>query len=63
MTSDLNLEEKACGYDTMQHIERVRNILGEFVVEILDHIAHHADETPLMLTKDDYELIFGGAES
>lgn len=41
MVDDLTLEEKACCYDTMRHIERVRNILGEFVAEILERAEVH----------------------
>ena len=33
---DLNNEEKAVNYQTMRHIERVRNLLNEVLKEILD---------------------------
>ena len=32
---ELTLEEKACNYDTFRHIERVRNLLDEFILELL----------------------------
>lgn len=31
----MNLEEKACNFDTMRHIERVRNLLNGFIGELL----------------------------
>lgn len=37
----LTLEQKACNYDTYRHIERVRNLLGDFVCELLKRAAAH----------------------
>lgn len=31
----MTLEQKACNFETMRHIERVRNILNNFVVDLL----------------------------
>jgi Family of unknown function (DUF5662) len=33
--------EKATNYDTMRHIERVRNLIGEFVVQLLNRAELH----------------------
>lgn len=41
MNTELSLEEKACNFDTMRHIERVRNLLNVFVVELLDRSKLH----------------------
>lgn len=41
MNTDLTLEEKACNYDTMRHIERVRNLLNVVVVEFLRRGEQH----------------------
>jgi len=37
----LTLEQKATNYDTMRHIERVRNLIGEFVSDLLRRAAAH----------------------
>jgi len=37
----LTLEEKATNFDTMRHIERVRNLLNQAVVELLDRGKKH----------------------
>lgn len=33
--TELSLEEKACNYETMRHIERVRNLLNQIAIELL----------------------------
>lgn len=46
---NLTLEQKATNYDTFRHIERVRNLLGGFVMELLRRAAVHDQsklETP-----------------
>lgn len=47
MSAALTLEEKATNHDTFRHIERVRNLLGEMVVELLNRAALH-DQSKLM---------------
>jgi len=42
----LTLEEKATNFDTMRHIERVRNLLDDFIVELLNRGRLH-DQTKL----------------
>jgi hypothetical protein len=42
----LSLEEKACNFDTMRHIERVRNLLNIFVADLLERGEKH-DQTKL----------------
>lgn len=37
----LTLEEKACNFDTMRHIERVRNLLNVMVIELLTRGQDH----------------------
>jgi len=37
----LTREEKACNFETMRHIERVRNLLGEVIKELLERAAKH----------------------
>ncbi len=37
----MTLNEKATNFDTMRHIERVRNLLGDFVTELLERGRHH----------------------
>lgn len=44
--SGLSLEEKATNYDTMRHIERVRNLINFFVLELLGRGEEH-DQTKL----------------
>lgn len=44
--SDLTIEEQATNFDTMRHIEKVRNYLNKMVVEILDRASKH-DQTKL----------------
>lgn len=41
MEIGLTLEEKACNYETMRHIERVRNLLGEFMVHLMNRARLH----------------------
>ncbi len=41
MESGLTLEEKACNYETMRHIECVRNLVQHFVVELLKRAELH----------------------
>lgn len=37
----MTLEQKATNYDTMRHIERVRNLLGEVIVDLLRRAEEH----------------------
>lgn len=37
----LNVDQKACNFDTMRHIERVRNLLNLFVRELLRRGEQH----------------------
>lgn len=37
----LTLEQKACNYDTMRHIERVRNLLSAIVCDLLRRAEEH----------------------
>lgn len=46
MSTALTLEQKATNYDTMRHIERVRNLLGEVIGDLLDRARKH-DQTKL----------------
>lgn len=41
MTSNLTLEEQATNFETMRHIERVRNLLNKIVVEIMKRSELH----------------------
>lgn len=43
----LTIEQKACNFDTMRHIERVRNLLNLFVLDLLDRAEKH-DQSKLM---------------
>lgn len=36
MSDKLTVEQKACNNDTFRHIERVRNLLNEFITELLE---------------------------
>lgn len=53
MTESLTLEQKACNYDTFRHIERVRNLLNEVVVDLLGRAENH-DQSKL--TSPEVEL-------
>jgi hypothetical protein len=44
--SDLTIEEQATNFDTMRHIEKVRNYLNRMIVEILNRASKH-DQTKL----------------
>ena len=39
--TELTLQERATNFDTMRHIERVRNLLGDCVVELLKRAREH----------------------
>ena len=39
--SDLTLEEKATNHETFRHIEKVRNLLGSMVIQLLARAALH----------------------
>jgi hypothetical protein len=41
MQSGLTPEQKACNYETMRHIERVRNLLGKAVCDLLLRAEQH----------------------
>src|SRR6187402_2291843 len=43
----LTVEQKATNYDTFRHIERVRNLLGEVVADLLRRAADH-DQSKLL---------------
>jgi hypothetical protein len=42
----LSLEERACNYDTLKHIERVRNLLNKCAVNLIQRGERH-DQTKL----------------
>lgn len=46
MSNDLTIEEKACNYATMRHIERLRNLLNIIVIDLLTRGEQH-DQTKL----------------
>lgn len=37
----LSLEEKSCNFDTMRHIERVRNLINVMVIDLLKRAEDH----------------------
>jgi hypothetical protein len=41
VTEELTLEQKATNYETMRHIERVRNLLGIVIVDLLRRASEH----------------------
>lgn len=41
MNEKLTLEEQACNYQTMRHIERVRNLINVFIKELLNRQENH----------------------
>lgn len=41
MATNLTLEQKACNFETMRHIERVRNILNLFINDLLRRAEEH----------------------
>lgn len=41
MQEKLTLEQKACNFDTMRHIERVRNLINRFVADLLWRAEQH----------------------
>lgn len=46
MDEGLSLDEQACNFVTMRHIERVRNLLGDVVINLLERAKNH-DQTKL----------------
>lgn len=70
MSKELTLEEEACNYHTMRHIERVRDLIGKVVVELLDRASKHDQsklESPEVelfteLTPQLKELTYGSLE-
>lgn len=70
MSQTLNQEEKAVSYETMRHIERVRNLLNIMIIHILERQEMHDQskmESPEVeiiteRTKDLAPLSFGSPE-
>ena len=44
---EMDIEQKACNFDTMRHIERVRNLMNLFIKEILSRQELH-DQSKLV---------------
>ena len=48
MADHLSVEERAYNFRTMRHIERVRNLIDEFIIKLMDRAKKH-DQSKLEL--------------